>query len=239
MNTTYKPFRLLTNKEINYFTHMIRRKIDEFNQDYSIKNLHISCNLTTIPVDDLLLVKNNETFLALVEKNHLSLLKQSVFGDNSSCFNPICETIFIQLMADFFNLNAIDLVPNNTCRKEWFYKGAPTIHLSLCNETEQLSLYLHPNWVLAQLPPSLAPSKRLTKINDALANEKVLLSIKLEPLRLSLANLSGLRRGMVIKTDQLLSNPLFLNYKKIKLCQVELGKLHENRSIRLGAAHDN
>lgn len=235
MKTVYKPYRLITAKELGYFLDLFTEKMNAFNEKFLLEKMNVSATglLDEQRSDDLLLLKQNTQPIALVEKSYLTLLKVNIFADISSCFNPICEEIFIQLMHQFFSAHSLELVVNTLPIEEWFYKGSPTFKLCLNNEGGQFILYPHPNWVLAHRPSDSKPAKSMKTISEAIASENLSLSIQLEPQRLRLSTLSGLRRGMVIKTDHPLCKPLLMHHKEKSVCQVELGQTGHYKSIRL------
>lgn len=231
MKTNPKPYRLINNTELQYFQQNFSKKLVAWNEKYATEDFKLSVNRSSAinHFTDLQLLMHEHEPIALVETHYLSVLKKNLFADNNDCFNQACNEIFMQLLKQFFEINTLELRANSTNYSEWIYSGSACLNIVF--ENELINLYLHPQWVLAHLPPQTQSStKPLCRLAEVLATKKIGLTVQLEPLRLSLEKLLSLQVGDVIKTDHCLNKPLEIQHQQQTLC---LGIAGQHRTIQL------
>ncbi|CDZ77053.1 Flagellar motor switch protein [Legionella massiliensis] len=225
-----KAYRLVNSKELMYLEQRFEPILAEWNAVYASKEIKLKLSCATKQEESpLALINQAEKPVALVDKNYLSSIKEAVFSDSAACFDLICEDLFKHLLQQLLALDSVELATNTTSHSEWFYQGSPCLILRL----GRFNLYLHPNWVLANLPKADKPAKHLVRLEEALANKELQLTVELEPLVLSVAKLSGLQVGDIVKTSHPHNKPLLLNFQQQAICEVELGQQLLHRSIQL------
>ncbi|WP_028388029.1 FliM/FliN family flagellar motor C-terminal domain-containing protein [Legionella fairfieldensis] len=234
MKTEFKPYRLINAKELANFREMFTPKICAWNQCYAIEsfNFDIHCATVIRNSQEMLLLRAEENPLALLDKNYLSILKHSLFGDGADCFNEASRTIFMQLLNHLAVEEALESEDNATRDKEWIYPGSPCLCLRFNNNNGFFHLYFHPTWVLKHLSPMKAVTS-IDSLDTALADKPIDLSVHLKPLRLEVNKLIHLEVGDVIKTDHQLDKPLLLQHQKQFVDKVHLGQWHDHKSIQL------
>jgi hypothetical protein len=168
-----------------------------------------------------------------LERNYLSLIKQSLFAEQANCFDAVSETLFLELLKGLFASDYLALQSLTIPIKEWFYPGSPCLPMTLSNEAATLRLYLHPRWVLSKLPQSENKPQILRKRSTALDAQELLFRVELSPLKLSLGKVMCLQVGDLIKTAHSLDKPLILLAQQEKICEVELTKNQTYKSVQL------
>lgn len=211
MTSKFKPYRLINDLELNAFQQAFERKLQAWNDEYAV--FPLSCTFS----------RKHSNKSEPRPLNDLSLIKHSLFGDQSDCFNIPSETLFATLLTQLFGTQPWALDTDD----------APLLTLNLQNASGCISLHLHPEWVLNHLPAYDAPKTPPIALHDALAPQTIPLHVVLNPLPLKLADVMRLQVGDVIKTDQLITEPLTLAHKKNSICNVDIGKSTSYKSIQI------
>ncbi|MBA2709666.1 MAG: FliM/FliN family flagellar motor switch protein [Tatlockia sp.] len=242
MKSQFKPFRLINRNELNFLQKKFLRILTNWNQIYARNPLKMELSLIqkenykAIKIaksnDNLLLISDKKP-VALLDKSFLSLVKECLFGNQSPCFEPVCEEIIIYLFKELLVLETLQLVNDFTSSSDWFYQGSPCIKGLFQIENQAFNLYLHPDWVISQLPKPDVSTKALTKLDEALVSNELELSIEFQPQCLSLDKLVNLQVGDLIKTSHLMSNPLIIRHQKQAIFEVEAGQIQEFKSVQI------
>ena len=226
MNTQWKPFRLINGTELNHLQQRFAEGIQIWNDNYALHPL--SCKLSQNPkiydvISPLWLITDANRSISISNKKDHELIKQSVFGKNSDCFNTISETLLISLLNRLFGTESLQwhTAPN---MDEYLYTGSPCLTLSIECDTLSTSLYLHPQWVVNALPQKRISPSPVSSLNDALATQVLPLQVVLSPIPLQLSNLIRLQVGDVIKTDHPITMPLLLKHDNETICNVDIGE---------------
>lgn len=233
MKSPFKPYRFISTQELAYLQKKFALIAKNWNKLYASISLYLELSYAEEELDELILVKQTEGPLALLDIHYLSVIKKSLFFDQDPCFNLASEEIFKSLLVKLFNADSLELAKNTTCPTDWFYPGSPCLLLKFGNQDSYFNLYLNPHWVSSQLAKPQATLKPLAPFDDALAAETLECSVELAPLYLSLDKLPGLQVGNVLKSSHLLSQPLLLRYQQQLICEVELGQQQYHKSIQL------
>lgn len=235
MKPNYKPYHLINNKELTYFQENFTEKLFAWNEEYACEDIRLSihCASTIHNFSSMQLLTNEHMPIALVDQNYLSTLKESLFKDNSDCLNQTCNELFIRLLLQIFALASLQLNNNMTSYLEWIYPGSACLNAVFNNNQDQFNLYLHPNWVLAQLPKTSIPQKPLARLDDALTTQSIHLTTQLAPLHLSVQKLLNMQVGDVIKTDHPVNKPFHIYCQHQKIGEGIAGQVLQHKSIQL------
>jgi hypothetical protein len=237
MKTVFKSYRLISPKELDYFQQNFRQQVVNWSPLYASTELHVELRSAPKIAEDsdekFLLITEGKKPIALLDNNYLELLKESLFSDKSPCFDQICSEIFVNFLKQILVFDSLEFGNNSTHPRDWFYPGSPCLVSRFSNETKGFNLYLHPNWILAQIPKQKPSLQALAKLDEVLTSKEILLTVELESLKLSLHKLLGLQVGDVIKTSHLISKPLLLRHQQQTLCEVEAGQIQHFKSVQL------
>lgn len=240
MNECLKPFRLINIRELKELEQSFAKKIQLWNEQYAL--FALAGSLSACPTSNewgmgYVFVTKEEQPIALLVQQDLAVLKQSLFGDTSDCFNSIAEMQLGLVLQQVIGIESLQKKPlngaNNWVREEWFYTGSPTLALSLKVKEQALTVYLHPKWVLQALPRSAGIKPSKIDLEEALSPQLLEWQVELTPMRLQVKNMLSLRVGDVIKTDHLLSTPLLLKHQQQTVCHGEIGKTNHYKSIKI------
>ena len=227
MNSIFKPYRLINDMELA----TLQQSFDTALQGWN--NLHamfpLSCRLGLGPTKpanhDHCWAKAQPT--CKTDNHDLSVIKQSLFGDQSDCFNTLAEALFMDLLNQLLGTQSPEPMD------DWFYTGTPSLTLTLCCAGKTIALYLHPEWVLDALPLQTLSKKQLSTLDQALTTQPVNLNVELNPLSLKLADILRLSIGDVIKTDHPITEPAQLSHQNKSICNVEIGISNSYKSIQI------
>lgn len=214
MKPTFKPYRLINDHELTMLQTTFENNLQQWNAKHAMYPL--TCRLGLGP-----------TKPPHLKGNHLSVIKQSVFGDNSNCFNPMAETLFLELS------NQLLGTKYSPPLDDWFYIGTPSLTLTLYCSDKTMPLYLDPQWVLNALPSTKIPGKPVLTLHQALATQRINLDIELTSLSLKLSDVIRLNVGDVIKTDHPITKPAQLSHQQIHVCAVDIGESKSFKSIQI------
>lgn len=239
MSAQFKPFRLINSQELQAILQTFANQLRAWNQQYALFSLSASVNAhpkAPNAQEGTLFYTKEKKPLAFIAENNLSLVKEAVFGDLSDSFNPISKKFLIELIKSLLqsqNLEQCTLAADESIHKDWFYTGAPSLALNLSTVNHSLTVYLHPQWVLEQLPIHERIHKPKALVQEALASQALNCEVQMKPLQLPLEDIIRLKIGDVIKTDHLLSEPLRLVHKQQTICQAEAGSTNLYKSIQI------
>ncbi|MBA3537495.1 MAG: FliM/FliN family flagellar motor switch protein [Tatlockia sp.] len=236
MKTVFKPYRFISPKELDYFQQNIRHHLENWSQLYALKGLDVELRTAAKSGENsdekFLLMTEEKKPIALLDKHYLELIKESLFSDYSDCFDSICAEIFMNFLKKILAIDSL-LFCHSTHSTDWFYPGSPCLVSQFSSDTKRFNLYLHPDWILAQIPKQKPSLPALAKLDEVLASKEILLTVELEPLKLSLDKLFGLQVGDVIKTSHSISKPMLMRNQQQTLCEVEAGQFQHFKSIQL------
>lgn len=239
MNKRFKPFRLVNSRELMDLELSFSKKLQGWNERYAL--LPFSCVVTNVckpdkTDDDLLLCSNEYQTIALLQTKHLWALKQCLFGDSSACFDSVSQPLLAELIKQLLDMEHINLEQQkNTTflQEEWFYHGSATIAIKLSIGKDELTLYLHPEWVQNELPKLNSDPLPKVDLKDLLGSELLRCQVELKPFTLKVKDTLNLKVGDVIKSDHLLSSPLDLKQQGKSICLVEPGQAKQHKSIQI------
>ncbi len=226
MNKKWKPFRLINGSELNYLHQRFAENLQIWNENYALHPLSCTLNQNhngNDVINPLWLITDANNPLAICNKKDYALIKQSVFGNSSDCFDTVSETLLISLLNRLFGTESMQwhTAPN---MDEYCYTGSPGLTLTLECETLSTALYLHPQWVVNALPQQRVAAKPVSSLDEALAPQILPLHVELSPISLQLSNLIHLQVGDIIKTDHPITIPLLLKHDKETICNVDIGE---------------
>jgi len=243
MTDTIKPFRLINECEIKRLQQTIASNLSLWNEQYAMHALSLTLRAKCKPpqCDNYrLFITDTGQPVALLLTEDLSVLTHCLFGDLSECFNPISEIHLITLLNQLLGTESLQPQPvgkrEGFIHETWFYKGAPTLRLTLSEAQYFLTVYLHPQWVLQALPKAKKIQKPKSDLQKALASQVLHCQIELAPLPLALNDVLQLQPGDVIKTDHPLSSLLLLNHQQQTICHVEIGANNYFKSIQIASS---
>ena len=215
MTLIFKPYRLINNVELQILQASFDKKLQHWNDMHALFPLSLQLNRT----------------LETSEDQHLSVIKYSLFGDQSDCFNTQADTLFTTLLTQLFDTHTAAF--SRSPVDDWCYIGSPSLTLALHNAEGSLTLYLNPEWVLSALPTYSITKKATATIQQSLATQRLNLEVALTSLPLKLADIIRLRVGDVIKTDHSLSAPAQLTLQHKTICSVDIGASNACKSIQI------
>lgn len=240
MTPSYKPFRLINSQELQTIEHTLSRYLNLWNEQYALFPLNLTLSTApTMPVTNqpCQIANHHQKDLVLWYDSPNQLIKHSLFGDRADCFDAISQAQFLLLLEQLLNTKELNSqtanITDDQRAKDWFYRGAPTITMTLKSKHEAINLYLHPHYVLSILPYSPTAHKPKSTLASALAEESLHCQIDFKPLSLRLQDLQQLRRGDVIKMDHRLNEPLHLVHQQQLISHVELGASQSLKSIQI------
>lgn len=239
MKKRFKPFRLVNSRELRDLEQCFSKSLHGWNERYAL--LPFSCSVTNTSKpdkteDDFLLCSDEQQAIALLQKKHLSALKQCLFGDSSTCFDSVSQSLLAELITQLLAIEHINIEQQkstNTLQEEWFYHGSSAIAIKLSIGKEALILYLHPDWVQNALPKLNPNPLPQVDLQDLLGAELLHCQVELKPFMLKVKDTMNLKVGDVIKTDHLLINPLELKQQRKSICLVEPGQAKQHKSIQI------
>ena len=235
MTKKYKPYRLINQPELQELRAYFSIKLEEWNERYAL--FPLALEIVSKPLSPIETSSNvwgsNQQVIALIPQQSTPMMTCCLFGDESDCFNSISNELFKGLLEQLLEIS--DLKPGQKNElEEWFYRGSPSLKLTLQGTHDSLDIYLHPNWVLGKLPVMRGFNKSGIKpIEDALDEENLSLNVAFLPISLSLDDMMCLQVGDVIKTDHLLTSPLVLQHQKQTIAQVDIGENNHQKSIQI------
>lgn len=240
MTLSYKPFRLINQRELQDIQQRLTQSLQIWNTQYALFPLTLTLSTALQkPIDNqnYYTAHHEKQALALWFDSPKTLLKTSLFGDMADCFDAISQSLFMLLLEqllDTKNLNSqcADCF-DESLQKDWFYKGAPTMTMTLTTNNQTITLYLHPQYVLSMLKTSPIPQKPKSTLDDALSKERLHCQIECHPLSLRLQELQSLKIGDVIKLNHPLDKPLHLVHQQTTFADVELGASQSLKSIQI------
>jgi hypothetical protein len=224
-----KPYRLLSNKELNHIQTLFDLRFRDWNQRYAQSPLTFSLQKASKlnPLHNPIGMSTD----ALVEKDLFSLISISLFGEEHDAFEPVCRQLGTTLFESLLQKENLSL-DNTPKPQDWIYKGSTCLFLEIGCENKRISCLLSPEWVQTQLSQTLKSSKApLATLNDALKEHLLPLDVTLNPIRLHLKQILLLQKGDLIKTDHMLHEPLCLKQGKSTLAHVQLGQNNNQKSI--------
>lgn len=224
MNSKCKPYRLINCTELSALKQDFEHALQAWNKVHAL--FPLSCHLSRNPK------RPNSRELDDMDKSRLSLIKYSLFGDKSDCFDTVANALFSSLLEQLSGSSTCMLNRDSThTMTDWFYTGAPTLGLMLTCAGETTTLFMDPQWVLDALPATDCSKKSIIPLDDALATQALDLHVTLNPLPLKLADILRLQVGDLIKTDHPIAEPMTLTYQQQTICNVNIGKSNVNKSI--------
>lgn len=237
MNMNVKPFRLINHSELSMIQQQFNNKLQLWNDEYAQFPLTCELSLTTIqdkPHQACHCISTQQRPIALMINNDLSMIRYCLFGDTADCFHGVSHAIFLKLVQTLLDSEALQIELNLNQPEAWFYTGSPSLHLKLqCNQDESISFFLHPQWVINALPQHSSTLKPTCSLDTLFDPYPVKLEIELNPTSLTLAEITQLEVGDVIKTDHPITSPLRLKHTEKTICHVHLGEHNHTHTIQI------
>ena len=238
MTKQLKPFRLINDSELKFLHDDIKQKLDRWNAEYALFPLSFNLNrLSKINIKShqaaIMLTENKPLALLMPDDDHL--MKHCLFGDESACFNNASELLFIDLLKDLLGVTTLTRQSHSQLinSEDWFYKGSPALSLIFNSGSHIMTLYLHPQWVLAALPIRAFTLTSLEHFETALMSQTLDLHVELTPITLRVEDIMQLQIGNVIKTDHPLNQALQLKHQHKTLDYCQLGEQQSFKSIQI------
>ncbi len=217
MKQVFKPYRLINQLELTKLQKKLELALENWNNTHAM--LPLTCRLGLGPT-------TLDPHRANTQTTRLSLIKHSLFGDQSSCFDAHAEELLAELLTQWFGSQSPEP------QKDWFYIGTPSLTLTLLCAEHHAIFYLNPQWVLNNLPSEETVKKPVATLHHALAKQHIDLTVELTPLALKLADLVRLNVGDLITTDHALTKPAYLSHHQQHVCDVEMGELNSFKTIK-------
>ena len=236
MNIKIKPFRLINSQELEQLQHRFDNNLRLWNEEHALfaLNCHLRCTHKIGQLDnEFVTLTEQDQPVALLAKHDFPAIKHCLFGDIADCFNTISETLSIKLLIQVLGLKWLQQETASPILNDWFYTGTPSLTLIVSGDTQSMTVYLHPQWVLDVLPKHPLINKSTDNLDDALETQLLLWHVDLNPVVLPLANMLQLQVGDVIRTDHPLTMPLLLKTEHQTLCQVDIGETNQYKSIQI------
>ncbi|RAP36962.1 hypothetical protein B1207_05900 [Legionella quinlivanii] len=236
MNQTLKPYRLINPSEINRLSQHFHRVLQAWNDVYTLSTASVYLQRTR-PVEAsrmLYLYNQKGELIGFIPPAFFENLQHVIFGSSSSCFRGVNEQIIHELLSALFKDKHLSTQEEQLDSQEWFYWGSPCLELELTFGQTTISLFLHPRWVVEQLPV-LSGNAPLSPLENNLSDEPLELEIKLLSFTMNLADLLTLKPGEVIKTDHPQNEDLLLKHQQLTLCTVHKGINDGYKSIQIAS----
>lgn len=219
----WKPYRLMGESERFALLQTFSHRLQEWNEPHAL--IPLSCDLALFTHwvhQDHSELTDAGVVIGRMVMTDSSLIKRHCFGDEAACFDEVSDTLFMRLLQHLLDAPGLkrDLQPVDIDVSEWFYKGAPSLVLTV---NHAVTLYLHPEWVMSALSANIKSQKPLASLQSALESQSIELQLCLTPLTLKLDELSRLQVGDVIKTDHLTATPLLLMHHHTSVASAEMG----------------
>lgn len=238
MTSNLKPFRLVNDLEINAILLDMNNKIEDWNKEHALFPLSVNLSRSMKPHLNtqkltLLMSDNDPIGILIGSDNHL--MNYTLFGDLSDSFNTTSQIVLLNLLKELLGITT-RFHPNESqvfTFENWFYKGSPSLCLSLICKTHIINIHLHPQWVMKALPKSVSSQKSLKRLEDVLAHQTINLEAELMSMQLQLADIMQLQIGDIIKTDHQLTKPVLLKHQHQILGYGELGEQQSYKSIQI------
>lgn len=218
---------------------MLARHFEEqlthWNNTYSFTPLSIELSLPPkgYHADYGLIIHAHDVPVASIDKEYLPLVNHSLFGIHDDCFNPSGEELFQVLIKQFLKKEHCAVSTHECSIQEWFYRGSTALILTLSCNTNKVTMALHPDWVYQNLLPSQNNKKNRESLDEAVAQQPLSFTLLLNTLTLPLNQLMALKKGDVIATDHLISEPLKVTQHEHFIAHAELGQSSLYKSIVL------
>lgn len=222
-----KPFRLINDRQTEYISQQLLPVFKSWNALYTMKEITFSLEKSFEIPDTKALKKIHPIVQA--EPSWLSFFNHCFFGEDLECFHAASEQIVQELW--LMCMQATRPFQENPWTENWFYPGSSCLKMYLHSEDQQTALYLHPDWIYAQLPPPLSSKKALISLEQALFDESIALQARFKPFSIPLQALLSMESGDLLKTTHLLSEPLQLSHNQNILAEVQPCQLDDRKSI--------
>ncbi|KTD45380.1 Surface presentation of antigens (SPOA) [Legionella quinlivanii] len=235
MNQTLKPYRLINPSEISKLSRHFHSVLQPWNAVYTLSSASVYLQRACPAEASRILSLYNQTgeLIGFISPSFFENLQQVIFGSSSSCFRGVNEQISHELLSALFQDN-LSTQEEQLDIQEWFYRGSPCLELGLTFDQTTTSLFLHPRWVVEQLPV-LSGNALLSPLESSLSDEQLELEIKLLSFTMNLADLLTLKPGEVIKTDHPQNEDLLLKHQQLTLCTVHKGSNDGYKSIQIAS----
>ena len=217
MKQVFKPYRLINQLELTQLQQKLELTLQNWNNTHAM--LPMTCRLGLGPT-------TLDPHRANSQTTRLSLIKHSLFGDQSSCFDAHAEELLAELLTEWFGSQSPEP------KEDWFYIGTPSLTLTLSCFEHEANFYLNPQWVLSNLPSEHVVKNPVATLHQALATQHIDLTVVLTPLPLKLADLFRLSVGDLITTDHAITQPAYLYHHQHRVCDVEIGELNSFKTIK-------
>lgn len=228
-----KPYRIINAHELNTLTTKYANLIENWSTTYSLHPLTASLSLPpkAYSTHNMLTVYSDNTAVALIDKHYIAAINHILFSEDQACFNAASEELLLILLSELFNKQPIIIKESTT--PNWFYPGSTSLILTLNSVQTQIKLVLNPEWIYEQLPQNTAEKKALNSLDEALGKQALTIKVELNPINLSVKQLTTMRVGDVISLDHPLTSPLKITQNKHLLAEAELGLSSHHKSILL------
>ena len=225
MKSPFKPYRLINGIERSLLQQRFEQQLLPWNEQHALFPLSIRLRLspTTAPQQNVCWAKAQATWCT----PDLSMIQNSLFGDESPCFHRVTETLFNALITDLFGDEPLDPI------EDWFYPGTPSLTLTFVSADQTKAVYLHPQWVIKALPAHQTAKQSTVSLHQALATQSIPLNVDLMPITLNVSDILRMQIGDLIKTDHPVTEPAALFYEQTSIASVEIGESNSYKSIQI------
>ncbi|MFJ1268020.1 FliM/FliN family flagellar motor C-terminal domain-containing protein [Legionella lytica] len=230
-----KPYRLINAVELQQLNQHFKQELDAWNEEYCRTPLDLQLAMTpkNYRVKQAFMLQGHQDELGCIEGDYLSVVARAVFASEQAAFHAASQELFLKLLNQFFQHEESMLLPYQGDNPDWFYAGSTSVLLTLSCEHNNFTLIVNPDWVYQQLPASPRKTNPLSSVEEALAAQKIHLSLELSSSNLSIKSLAGLQIGDVLSTKHSITEPLRVIRGKELFAEAELGQSASHKSIVL------
>ena len=232
-----KPYRLINSVELKLIQERLAQSLSAWNEQYSLHPLSLQ---VSIPDKDAQITQSGlissglYQTIACVEENDYSLMNYALFGEQDSCFNATSEALFLNLLTQLLHCAPCSISPKKREAVDWLYPGTTCLLITFHCDQKTLSCFLNPEWVYHLLNADKRKSHQpLHTLDEALAEQKLDLTVELDSITIPFKELMVLQIGDVLVTDHKLTQPLALIHEQKQLASSELGQLSNYKSVLL------
>lgn len=230
-----KPYRLINSLELEKLSLHVQPILEHWKNNYCLMPLTMELFLphkNYAPEEQFLITLDNMP-LASISQNYTEVLNQVLFGVNKPCFNATSQELILILLNLILKTEHSTLAAASSSTQDWFYRGSTSLILNLHSATDHFTITLHPDWVYQNIPILQTTAKNLKRLDDAVANHNLALSLELTSITLPLHQLVSLKAGDVIATDHPIGAPVHLKQQDQVVAEADLGQSSHYKSIIL------
>lgn len=178
--------------------------------------------------------QHHETCLCQIAQIDIQQLTHHLLDTQPT--HPLYEQFTLEVLQQalkaFFATDDLNRVAS-PLNQSWFHPGSPCLSLNLTIHGMNFLVYFNPQWILNHVPEIDKSCKQLVSAKHALSDEKLELTVHLNPFTIPLAQLSQLHPGDVIALEQTRFQPLHLTQNNRVIASTHLGRDKTHKAIQI------